>query len=56
MNVANTVELMSNVGLGFVLLVAGCSLAVAGGLVERKRPFALLRLSGMRVRDLHRSR
>jgi FtsX-like permease family len=47
---------MSNVGLAFVLLIAGCSLAVAvaGGLVERKRPFALLRLSGMRLAELHR--
>jgi hypothetical protein len=30
------------------LIVAGCSLAVAvgGGLVDRKRPFTLLRVSG----------
>jgi FtsX-like permease family len=51
-----TIERMSNVGLAFVLLIAGCSLAVAvaGGLVERKRPFALLRLSGMRLPELHR--
>jgi hypothetical protein len=34
--------------LGITLLVAGCSLAVTvgGSLVERKRPFTLLRLSG----------
>jgi ABC-type antimicrobial peptide transport system permease subunit len=34
--------------LGLTLLVAGCSLAVAvgGSLVERKRPFTLLRVSG----------
>jgi predicted lysophospholipase L1 biosynthesis ABC-type transport system permease subunit len=33
------------------LIMAGCSLAVAvaGGLVERRRPFALLRLTGMPV-------
>jgi predicted lysophospholipase L1 biosynthesis ABC-type transport system permease subunit len=38
------------------LLMAGFSLAVsvAGGLVERKRPFALLRLAGMRPADLRR--
>jgi hypothetical protein len=52
----HTIERMSDVGLGLVLVIAGCSLAVAvaGGLVERKRPFALLRLSGMRLRDLRR--
>jgi MFS family permease len=38
------------------LLMAGFSLAVsvAGGLVERKRPFALLRLAGMRPAALRR--
>ncbi|HKT03517.1 MAG TPA: FtsX-like permease family protein, partial [Rugosimonospora sp.] len=38
------------------LLIAGFSLAVsvAGGLVERKRPFALLRLAGTRPADLRR--
>jgi hypothetical protein len=38
------------------LLIAGLSLAVSvtGGLVERKRPFALLRLAGMRSRELSR--
>ncbi|MEB8339091.1 FtsX-like permease family protein [Streptomyces endophyticus] len=36
--------------------IAGCSLAVAvaGGLNERKRPFALLRLSGVPLRTLRR--
>jgi ABC-type antimicrobial peptide transport system permease subunit len=36
------------IAVALTLLVAGCSLAVAvgGGLVERKRPFSLLRLSG----------
>ena len=36
------------------LLMAGCSLAVAvaGGLVERRRPLALLRLTGMPIRRL----
>jgi hypothetical protein len=47
---------LSSVALGLTLLIAGCSLAVsvAGGLVERKRPFALLRLAGMPLRQLHR--
>jgi hypothetical protein len=38
------------------LALAGCSLAVSvvGGLSERKRPFSLLRLSGVRVRVLRR--
>jgi hypothetical protein len=47
---------LSNVALVVTLLIAGCSLAiaVAGGLVERKRPFALLRLAGMPLRQLHR--
>jgi hypothetical protein len=40
---------LSNVGLLLALLVAGCSLAIAvsAGLIERKRPLALLRLSGV---------
>jgi FtsX-like permease family protein len=38
------------------LLIAGCSLAVAvsGGILERKRPFTLLRLTGTPVRALYR--
>jgi hypothetical protein len=49
-------ERMADVGIVLTVLVAGCSLAVgvAGGLVERRRPFALLRLSGMRLADLRR--
>lgn len=40
--------------LGLTLLVAGCSLAVAvgGSLVERQRPFTLLRVSGTPTRAL----
>jgi predicted lysophospholipase L1 biosynthesis ABC-type transport system permease subunit len=47
---------LTNIALLVTLLIAGCSLAVAvaGGLVERKRPFALLRLGGMPLRQLHR--
>jgi hypothetical protein len=42
--------------LGLTLLVAGCSLAVAvgGSLVERKRPFTLLRVSGTPESSLRR--
>jgi hypothetical protein len=38
------------------LPIAGCSLAVsvAGGLTERKRPFSMLRLTGMRLAELRR--
>jgi hypothetical protein len=42
--VGDTVERLVYIAVALTLLVAGCSLAVAagGGLVERKRPFALL--------------
>ena len=42
--------------LVLTLLIAGLSLAIsiAGGLIERKRPFALLRLSGLPLRDLNK--
>jgi ABC-type antimicrobial peptide transport system permease subunit len=41
---------------GLTLLIAGCSLtvAVSGGIIERKRPFTLLRLAGTPVRALYR--
>jgi hypothetical protein len=47
---------MTEVGVLISLLIAGCSLAVAvaGGFVERKRPFALLRLAGMPLASLRR--
>ncbi|MCC9309626.1 hypothetical protein LN042_21545 [Kitasatospora sp. RB6PN24] len=47
---ANTVTLAS-------LVVAGCSLAVgvAGGLSERRRPFSLLRLTGVQLGVLRRT-
>jgi len=46
--VGTTVQRLVFIAVALTLLVAGCSLAVAvgGGLVERKRPFSLLRLSG----------
>ncbi|MER7279972.1 FtsX-like permease family protein [Dactylosporangium sp. NPDC000244] len=48
-SIANSILLVT-------LVIAGFSLAVSvtGGLVERKRPFALLRLAGMRSRELSR--
>ena len=54
--VANIVQRLLFVAVALTLLVAGCSLAVAagGGLVERKRPFALLRLGGTPVSALYR--
>jgi hypothetical protein len=51
-----TVQRVSNLGLAVVLVIAGCSLAVAvaGAIVERKQPLALLRLTGVRLGDLRR--
>jgi hypothetical protein len=48
---------MVDVGIILCLVIAGCSLAVsvAGGLVERRRAFALLRLTGMPLRRLYRA-
>lgn len=45
-----------NAAVTLTLIVAGCSLAVAvgGGLVDRKRPFTLLRVSGVPVSALSR--
>ncbi len=42
--------------VGLTMFVAGCGIAVAtaGSLVERKRPFTLLRLSGTPLRTLRR--
>jgi hypothetical protein len=44
------------VGFAITMLIAACSLAVSigSGLVERKRPFALLRLAGTSVAVLNR--
>jgi hypothetical protein len=56
LNVSNIVQRLFDIAVVLTLLVAGCSLAVAvgGGLVERKRPFALLRVSGAGVGTLYR--
>lgn len=45
------------IALVLTLVIAGCSLAVsvAGGLVERRRPYALLRLAGADPGDLRRT-
>ena len=47
---------LANVVILTSLPIAGCSLAVsvAGGLAERRRPFSLLRLTGMPLRMLRR--
>ncbi|GIH04887.1 hypothetical protein Rhe02_29540 [Rhizocola hellebori] len=47
---------LANVVILASLPIAGCSLAVAvaGGLSDRKRPFSLLRLSGVQLRVLRR--
>jgi hypothetical protein len=48
---AATAERIVYAAVALTLVVAGCSLAVAagGGLVDRKRPFTLLRVSGTPV-------
>ena len=53
---ANTFEKIMYAAVALTLIVAGCSLAVAvgGGLVDRKRPFTLLRVSGTQVSVLSR--
>ena len=53
---ADTVEKIVYAAVALTLIVAGCSLAVAvgGGLVDRKRPFTLLRVSGTQVGVLSR--
>jgi hypothetical protein len=55
-NLFNQYQQLANVVILATLPIAGCSLAVsvAGALSERKRPFALLRLSGVPLRMLRR--
>jgi hypothetical protein len=54
--VATTAQRLIDIAVALTLIVAGCSLAVAagGGVVERKRPFTLLRLSGAPLGTLSR--
>jgi FtsX-like permease family len=49
-------ERLVYLAVALTILVAGCSLAVSvgGGLMERKRPFTLLRVGGTPVRTLYR--
>jgi predicted lysophospholipase L1 biosynthesis ABC-type transport system permease subunit len=53
---ADNVERLIYIAVIMTLLVAGCSLAVAagGGLMERRRPFSLLRVTGTPVATLRR--
>jgi len=53
---ATTFEKIMYAAVALTLIVAGCSLAVSvgGGLVDRKRPFTLLRVSGAPVSVLSR--
>ena len=53
---ATTFEKILYAAVALTLIVAGCSLAVSvgGGLVDRKRPFTLLRVSGTQVSVLSR--
>ncbi|MFU8851492.1 FtsX-like permease family protein [Micromonospora sp. SL1-18] len=52
----NQFQQLANVIMLASLPIAGCSLAVsvAGGLSDRKRPFSMLRLTGMQLRTLRR--
>jgi hypothetical protein len=54
--VAAAVQRLFDVAVVLTLVVAGCSLAVAvgGSLVERKRPFTLLRVTGTPTSALYR--
>jgi hypothetical protein len=54
--VADTVERLIYTAVLLTVIVAGCSLAVTvgGGLVERKRPFTLLRVTGTQLGTLYR--
>jgi hypothetical protein len=54
--VATTVQRLIDTAVVLTLIVAGCSLAVAvgGSLVERKRPFTLLRVCGTQTQALYR--
>jgi hypothetical protein len=55
-SVATTVQRLINTAVVLTLIVAGCSLAVSvgGSLVERKRPFTLLRVTGTQLAMLYR--
>jgi hypothetical protein len=52
----NRFQQLANVVVLASLPIAGCSLAISviGGLTDRKRPFSMLRLTGMRLAELRR--
>jgi hypothetical protein len=54
---ARTTQHISTIALAVTVVIAGCSLsvAVASSIIERRRPFALLRLAGTHLRVLHRT-
>jgi hypothetical protein len=54
--VYSEIETIALAVVAVTLVIAGCSLAVSvgGGLMERKRPFTLLRVTGVQVRVLYR--
>ena len=54
--VANTVQRLLYIAVVLTIIVAGCSLAVSvgGSMVERKRPFTLLRVTGTATATLYR--
>ena len=54
--VADTVQRLLYIAVVLTLIVAGCSLAISvgGSLVERKRPFTLLRVTGTPTSALYR--
>jgi ABC-type antimicrobial peptide transport system permease subunit len=56
MGLTQTIQRIFNGAVGLTLFVAGCSLAVTvgGSMVERKRPFSLLRLSGVSTTALYK--
>ena len=56
MGLTDTIQRIFNGAVGLTLFVAGCSLAVTvgGSMVERKRPFSLLRLSGVSTAALYK--
>jgi FtsX-like permease family len=53
---ATIVQRLVYIAVALTLIVAGCSLAivVGGGMVERKRPFTLLRVTGTSLATLYR--
>jgi hypothetical protein len=54
--IADTVQRLIDTAVILTLVVAGCSLAVSvgGSLMERKRPFTLLRVAGTQLATLYR--